>query len=103
VRIFHTVEHHDERSIVRQSRGVFRRRPVGDDALMGLAVRRPVESGPLLEAHRNTGTPAEIDDLLQPLAARAFGQEHAIQRPPSGKRLPDRVDTNQKTHVLDVS
>src|SRR4029077_9848088 len=66
-----------------------------DDALMRGAAGQPVQSLPRLKSEGNRALPRQVDDLLQPGAACAFGDQYPLQGPAGAQGLGYGVNAGQ--------
>ena len=69
------------------------RRPEGYNALVGRAIRQPIQLFARLKAHGNTPLPAHRDDFLQARAPCALRNYDAIQRAAGAQGLPHGMDS----------
>ena len=65
---------------------------------MGGRGTRTVEGLAGFEAHGHFLGAAEIDNLLKALAARAFGDQDAVEGTPGFESFMDRMDSRENSH-----
>ena len=97
VRIFHAIQHHDQRGMrgdIFQLR-ILLFRAQRNDSLVGFHARQTVHRGAIFEANRRAGAARQIDDFLHASAPQSARDEHAFERALRAQSFSYGVKTNE--------